>query len=181
MTEPKPATSSKILDDQQPCPCGSTKKLSVCCQPLLDGQPANSAEQLMRSRYTAFFLGNADYLESSTHSSLRAQQEQKEITASLQEQTWLSLRILETQKGGEKDKQGMVEFVAYYDHADHHHHHHGEACGGLHQLHERAYFVKENNHWYYSRGEFLKPIKLGRNDPCWCGNGKKFKQCHGAD
>jgi preprotein translocase subunit SecA len=22
--------------------------------------------------------------------------------------------------------------------------------------------------------------KLGRNDPCWCGSGKKFKKCHGA-
>ena len=22
--------------------------------------------------------------------------------------------------------------------------------------------------------------KVGRNDPCWCGSGKKYKKCHGA-
>ncbi len=173
-------TESKTLDDQHPCPCGSRLTFGVCCKPLLAGQPALSAEQLMRSRYTAFSLGNADYLLNSTHPSLRDTQEEKELIDSFSTQEWLSLQVLATEKGTTKDTKGIVEFIAHYQHADGHHHHHGEACGGLHQLHERAYFVKENNHWYYNQGEFLKPIKIGRNDPCWCGSGKKLKQCHGT-
>jgi preprotein translocase subunit SecA len=31
-----------------------------------------------------------------------------------------------------------------------------------------------------AQGQARKQQKLGRNQPCWCGSGKKFKNCHGA-
>ena len=169
----------KTFDDQQACPCGSALTFDVCCKPLLDGQPALSAEQLMRSRYSAFYLGHADYLSQTTHASYRNAEQQDNLSA-LQTQEWLSLQVLNTEKGTAKDAKGVVEFIAYYQH-DHHHHHHDGACESVHQLHERSYFVKEKNLWYYTQGDALKPIKIGRNDLCWCGSKKKFKQCHGAN
>ena len=170
MSEPK------ILDTQQSCPCGSTKQFGSCCKLLLDGQHASTAESLMRARYTAFVIGHADYLMQTSHPAHR--QSLAELNTSLGQQNWVSLRILATEKGQQKDQHGNVEFIAFYQH-DHHHHHDGHACNGLHQHHEKSYFVRENNQWYYTAGDFLKPIKLGRNDPCWCGSNKKTKQCHG--
>lgn len=50
-----------------PCPCGSGKKYKRCCGPLHDGVPAPSQEALMRSRYTAYALGDAEYIVATTH------------------------------------------------------------------------------------------------------------------
>ena len=48
------------------CPCGSGLPLASCCAPLHQGMPASSSEALMRSRYSAYVLGNIDYLVAST-------------------------------------------------------------------------------------------------------------------
>ncbi len=150
------------------CPCGTGSRYSVCCQPFVEmGQQPATAEALMRSRYTAFTMGNADYLLSSWHPSTRP----KELDLSTSP-TWCKLEILATKEGLENHKQGIVEFKATYM---------GQGKTGT--LHEVSRFVREKGSWFYVDGDIQDtenmPRKVGRNDPCPCGSGKKFKRCCG--
>jgi SEC-C motif-containing protein len=115
----------------------------------------------MRSRYSAYVLKLSDYLRYTWHPSTRSQ----ELDISHDDTPWLRLQIVASDKGGERDDEGHVEFAAYFQ-------------GG--QLHERSRFVREEGRWFYVDGEILPPIteeKPGRNAPCPCGSGKKYKRC----
>ncbi len=114
----------------------------------------------MRSRYSAFCTGNIDYLIATHHPTQRGNQERQALAQTIAETEWLSLRVLAA-------TENQVEFVAFY-----------KTQGKLGQLHERSNFVQHNGQWVYVDGMYLPPIKLERNDPCWCGSGKKLKQCH---
>lgn len=117
----------------------------------------------MRSRYSAYALKLSSYLADTWHFSTRP----AALDVSIDETPWLSLEILACGGGGEDDRDGWVEFVAYYH-------------GG--QLHEKSWFVREAGHWFYLEGAILPPVtmaKPGRNDPCSCGSGKKYKKCCG--
>ena len=161
------------------CPCGSTETYSDCCQLLhANRQYAKTAEQLMRSRYCAFYQGvkglegMSDYLAATHHPEQRQPSEQQDLEKAFKHQNWLSLRIVKTEKGLSKDKNGKVEFVAFYEP--------DKSADKVGQLHENSNFKKNNDQWFYVDGEILPEIKLKRNDLCWCGGGKKFKQCHGG-
>lgn len=80
---------------------------------------------------------------------------------------WLGLRVLATEAGQTTDRQGVVEFVAYYE----------DPMPG--QVHERSRFVRQKERWFYVDGDALPPLVPKRSDPCWCGSGKKYKACHG--
>ena len=85
---------------------------------------------------------------------------------------WQKLQILDCVDGDVNDTRGIVEFKAYYVDG-----------GRRHCLHERSSFIREAGRWYYVDGvvpEPLSPPKVGRNQPCSCGSGKKFKRCCGA-
>jgi SEC-C motif-containing protein len=84
----------------------------------------------------------------------------------MQRTTWLGLTILATQQGQPDDQTGIVEFVARFA---------AEQPG---QIHERSRFKKQKGVWFYLDGEQLPPVEPKRNEPCWCGSGKKYKQCH---
>ena len=148
------------------CPCGSSLSLEQCCGALHDGQPAASAEQLMRSRYSAFVLGLGDYLVHSWHPDHLGN-----LTADQLSQTdtqWDGLEILAA-RGGPSDDTGMVEFKAWFREGNE-----------RHSLHERSHFVRHQGRWVYADGEQdPAPLKTGRNDPCPCGSGKKHKKCCG--
>jgi SEC-C motif-containing protein len=158
------------LTTQAPCPCGTGKPYSRCCEPAIEGsEPAITAEALMRSRYTAFVLQQCDYLVETIHPSHREAIDPNNLKQQTAQTHWLGLRILETEGGKEKDKEGMVAFIADYWEKGHQ-----EA------LEERSRFVREEGRWYYLDGTTnIIPAtrKLGRNDPCPCGSGKKFKRC----
>ena len=143
------------------CPCQSGKDYRQCCQPLHDGQPATGPEPLMRSRFSAFVLSNADYLQQSWHPDTRP------ATLTLDEgERWVGLTIVNANQDGE---QGTVHFRAV-----------SQDPNGFSVLEETANFVRENNHWFYVDGTpSVSPLKPGRNDPCPCGSGKKFKKCCG--
>ncbi|MEH6548916.1 MAG: YchJ family metal-binding protein [Pseudomonadales bacterium] len=150
------------------CPCGSRQSYANCCQPLHQGtHKAATAEQLMRSRYSAFAKQENSYLKRTLHPDKR-ESDDYSAPDNLQ---WLGLDILQTDKGSPTDHEGIVEFIAYYDD--------GNQPG---QLHERSRFLQEQQQWYYLDGEFPElsaPSKLpGRNEPCWCHSGKKYKKCH---
>ncbi len=154
------------INTQQPCPCGSTKTLAQCCLKLINGDaPAQSAEQLMRSRYSAFVLGAYPYLLSSHWQSDSDKSDLKALQESNQHTQWLSLRIIDSQ-------DNQVEFCAYYREHD-----------GFYCLHERSNFIQQDGNWFYTDGELFKDsgrIKPNRNEPCLCGSTKKFKRCCGA-
>lgn len=151
------------------CPCNSEKELEECCGPILAGTKlASTAEALMRSRYTAYVLEDYPHVIGSCHKTTRPAADD---FADGQAVDWCGLEIKDTEFGGEDDDAGIVEFVASY-----------RAKGAVLGLHERARFVKEDGQWFYVEGDIIKPPpassdKIGRNEPCPCGSGKKYKKC----
>ena len=123
----------------------------------------------MRSRYTAFCTANIDYLIATHHPSKRQADDRQTLVKTIADTRWFSLRILATDGRKEAVGIGAVEFVAFY-----------QSQGQLGQLHERSEFIRQEGRWYYRHGTMLEPISIGRNDPCWCSSGRKYKQCHGA-
>lgn len=126
----------------------------------------------MRSRYSAYCVADAAYLQATHHPSTRASQEYDLPEQSL---NWVYLEILSSSRGSTQDQQGEVEFIAWYLDPD----------NQLHPLHERSRFVREQGQWLYLDGITPPSIQrrqpdLGRNSPCWCGSGHKFKRCHGG-
>lgn len=138
-----------------------------CCQPLHNNVlTASNAEQLMRSRYTAFCFGNVDYLITTLHASYREANERAELQNTIQQIDWLGLTIIEHSSGVE---DATVEFVAFF------------TSKPFEQLHELSRFKKEAGQWFYTNGDRLPPVKLSRNDRCFCNSSKKYKNCHGRD
>lgn len=123
----------------------------------------------MRSRYTAFCTANIDYLIATHHPTQRQADDRQTLAQTIAHTRWLSLRVLSSDRSQETNGVGTVEFVAFY-----------RSQGNFDQLHERSQFIRQDNRWYYHHGTILDPISLSRNDPCWCGSGKKYKKCHGA-
>jgi len=149
------------MDSSQPCPCGSQKAYGDCCQPFHQGQAAPTPEALMRSRYSAFAVEDADYLSATWHSQTRP----GNLTLEADTQ-WLKLEVVSSSEEGDS---GKVSFVATFR----------EKQEWL-RLSEESSFVRENGRWYYLDGNAsFEPLKPGRNDSCPCGSGKKFKKCCG--
>jgi SEC-C motif-containing protein len=122
------------------CPCGSELSHAYCCEPLLlEYKTAETAEQLMRSRYSAYSTGKVDYLVSTTHPSTRHRFSRKEIEAWSKSNKWLKLEIVES-------LPTVVEFKAHYMQ--------GIDPPKIH--HERSTFVLENGKWYYLDGIFRR-------------------------
>ena len=152
------------------CPCGSKKLFSQCCQPLLNGEKtAETPEQLMRSRFTAFSRADAwGYVLKTWHPDNRPAVSEAELAEESRIAKWEKLEIRETKVNGE---QGEVTFCAWY-----------RDQTGLHPHIERSQFVRYDGEWVYTTGEFLsytRAVKTKPNDPCPCGSGKKYKRCCG--
>lgn len=131
-----------LTDLKSPCPCNSGDTFESCCAPrLMQIAPAKTAEQLMRSRYTAFSLGAVDYLIDTLAPERRSVNERRMLERELKQTSWVKLEILDTQAGGTNDKTGIVEFNAYF-----------EASGERGCLHERSNFRKEGERWFYVDG-----------------------------
>jgi SEC-C motif-containing protein len=158
------------------CPCGSALSYSDCCEPFILGdKPAPTAEAMMRSRYTAYNRCEVDYIVRTTHPQQRKQDSENDIRQWAQKSVWHELNILHVDGGSAEDTEGTVEFIAHYSE-------NGERI----DHHEVAQFKKENGAWFFWDGAPPKPKqfirqapKTGRNDPCPCGSGKKFKKCCG--
>jgi SEC-C motif-containing protein len=136
---------------------------------------AKTAVELMRARYSAYVNVQTDFLLESLHPDRRASHDSKETRDWAAKSKWDRLEILNTEKGGEGDDTGTVEFIAYYT-----------VKNDRTRHHELATFVKIEDEWFFDDGvgvtpkQFVRPEpKIGRNDPCACGSGKKFKKCCG--
>lgn len=165
----------------QPCPCGSETEYSNCCGPFLDrSQRPETPEQLMRSRYTAFCRGDADYLIATLAPEKRSDplalaQLRQELSHTMATTEWLGLKVLNSAVTG--PGEGRVEFAAFFRAKDLSGQ--GKTDQGIRQLHEKSRFVRQEGRWFYRDGEMGPGISLGRNDPCFCSSGKKYKKCHG--
>ena len=127
-----------MTDRSSLCPCGSGKSYSQCCEPCLTGkQPAATAEALMRSRYTAYVIGDNKYLLATWHPSTKPST--LELPMDLK---WQSLKIKSATKGQQGNTTGTVEFVAV-----------SKAGGRAHRLCEDSRFVFEDGLWFYVDGD----------------------------
>lgn len=158
------------------CSCQSGKNFGQCCEPIItDVKQAETAEQLMRARYTAYTQVNMNFIEK-THDPKTKHDIDLEANRKWAETTkWTGLEILETEQGGKDDETGTVEFKATFATED-----------GPQTHHELAEFRKQDGSWYFSDGKTpgVRTVvrtepKIGRNDPCPCGSGKKYKKCCG--
>lgn len=163
------------------CPCGSQKSLAQCCQLVHQNHDhATHPEQLMRARYSAHVLGLVDFVVATYHPSCEAEQYRDAIADSVHS-TWLGLDVLNSEIA--PSGEGFVEFKAYYQDGK-----------DEYVLQERSRFLQEevdgNKLWFYIDGEYpqaqeesvsqpANSNKTGRNDPCLCGSGKKYKKCCG--
>ncbi len=159
-----------------PCVCGIGESTETHCLPLIKGEKfPDTAEALMRARYSAYVLGEIDYVLA-THTPEAAEDVDRKSTELWSKQSkWLGLEVTATDKGGPEDSEGTVEFVARY-----------KLRNVTVEHRERAHFEKRDGKWLFSEAEQLAgpPIKnegpkVGRNDPCPCGSGKKYKKCCG--
>lgn len=158
------------------CPCGSAASYEDCCEPVIRGRlQAATAEQLMRSRYSAYATKEIAYLKTSLHPDHRSDFNEETTRTWAERAEWHSLEILKTVGGGHGESQGQVEFIAAFT-----------ENGMRKEHHELASFKNESGCWYLVDGKVLPPRqvvrttpRVGRNDPCPCGSGKKHKKCCG--
>ncbi|MDN5800929.1 MAG: YchJ family protein [Psychrobacter sp.] len=160
----------------QTCPCQinpTSDNLSTllaykdCCQPYHDGiNKADTAERLMRTRYSAFVLVKPDYIVATTVPAQQNFLDIKAIESWARETDWAGLEIVaHTPKLGKRHAQ--VDFKAYFNTPD-----------GTQAHQELSSFVKVNERWY-----FLDPtvsMSVTQKQPCICGSGEKFKRCCGV-
>lgn len=160
------------------CPCGSGVDLAECCQPVISGElKAQSAEKLIRARYTAHTLGEMDFILATHHPSTRNDIDEAATERWARESTWLGFDIIKADEEDDASTSSRIEFMARYR----------DGARRRHTHHERAVFEKYHGQWYFRDAEvpdvdqFKRGApKQGRNDPCACGSGKKYKKCCAA-
>lgn len=156
------------------CPCGSGNSYSECCEQIISGRAiAKTAEELMRARYSAYVFAKMDFIFDSTHVDHREGYDHAGTKEWAESAQWLGLKIITTKRGGVDDSIGEVEFIASFRDKETDHEHH-----------EVGQFKKKDGNWYFTDGKMVRPkpvtvVKIGRNDPCSCGSGLKYKKCCG--
>lgn len=129
----------------------------------------------MRARYTSYVVCNVDFLKNSMTKASQESFDTQTTTNWSHAAEWHGLEIIKTEGGQPGDDHGVVEFRAIYTAR-------GEFCNH----HEVSEFVREDGAWKFLDGELVgetpevrEEPKIGRNDPCPCGSGKKYKKCCG--
>ncbi|KEQ15395.1 hypothetical protein GZ77_01735 [Endozoicomonas montiporae] len=156
-----------VISPESLCPCGSGHTYLHCCQSFHNGKAASTAEQLMRSRFCAYYLKKVDYLLKTTWPRQHDGLDKAGIMKRADSTEWTRLDVLRTEAGQAGDRKGIVEFKAWYRDGS------GESAH-----HETSDFILENGQWYFIYPD-IPATMPGRNDPCLCGSGKKYKKCCG--
>ncbi len=159
------------------CPCGSDRTYTACCEPLHRGTAtAETAEALMRARYSAFVQGEIDFLVDTLAPEARTDGDREALEEWSSSSEWLGLKVRKTEAGGPGDTKGTVEFVAGFQQGGRETYHH-----------EVASFEKRDGRWLFVDGttptvktKLREGPKIGRNEPCPCGSGRKYKRCCAA-
>ena len=157
------------------CPCDTGKNYNDCCGPLITGSLiAKKPVDLMRARYTAYANCEVEFIMDTIAPSKKGDYDKKSIKSWSKSTDWKELEIVSTTGGEENETTGTVEFKAFYREKD-----------ATKKHHELATIIKKEDKWYFEDGKQgeVKQVKrdepkVGRNDPCPCGSGKKYKKCH---
>ena len=162
----------RVLEDKGP-------SYETCCGPLHAGKKdAANPEALMRARYSAYVKKTIPFIATTQITEVAEQFDQAEAEKWADSAEWRGLKIVSTNKGGATDDTGIVEFEAHYT----------DKASAKELIHkETSLFNKVGGKWLFKEGVIagaqafkrLEP-KLGRNDPCSCGSGKKYKKCCAA-
>lgn len=158
------------------CPCGSGLSYAQCCEPYHKKKAKpKTAEACLRARYCAFVKHEIDFILDSHHPKTRNELNRSDVETWSKGSSWLGLEIKESTGGGAQDEAGTIVFCARY-----------RAQGKDQQHWENALFEKLDGSWMFVDAQESKQgtvrrvdPKVGRNDPCPCGSGKKYKKCHG--
>lgn len=153
------------------CPCGLKKEYDDCCGAFISGASIpKTPEELMRSRYTAFTQAKIDYIGKTMKGSALKDFDKPGTKQWAEQSQWLGLEIIKSSANG---NTGAVEFIAQYRQGK-------KLC----KIHELSKFSLENGRWYYIDGQIIAEKaqihtsnRIGRNDKCPCGSGKKYKKC----
>lgn len=126
------------------CPCGTRSAYDACCGKFHSSgneATAPTAEALMRSRFSAFAVGDLPYLLATWHPNTRPA-----VLDPSPDHTWIDLEVIEVERGGMLDNDGVVDFVARY------------RLDGLEgELRERSTFSRHERRWVYVSGEVGEP------------------------
>ena len=195
--------NTSFVNVKQPCFCGSNINFSSCCLPYINKEvPAQTSEQLMRSRFSAYAFGNSQYIYDTYAKSSQTAQSVKDIDDWSKSCVWIALKIHPTAGKLNKVTEQFVEFSAFYI-----------TDNTLYELREKSRFILEENittsisasieikecsdfnrqlkQWRYIDGDIIAHSELAnikRNELCPCNNypttwqlkkGKKFKHCCG--
>lgn len=154
-----------------PCPCCSGKTYGVCCGPILSGETtASDAEYLMRSRYTAHVVHDYAYLHRTFAETKGTPFDAEEYGY---ETEWTKL-VINSHEPEVRPGVSIVDFSAHFTE---------QGQQGI--MHEKSEFELIDGEWIFTKTlrEGPAPIvntnKVGRNEPCPCGSGKKYKKCCG--
>jgi SEC-C motif-containing protein len=159
------------------CFCGNIEPFNLCCEPVITGHSAQSPEQLMRSRYSAFVSHAFQYLLDTHHPDTLNGLSLQHLKDSAVDTHWQHLEVLNSSvsnslhEDGKILEKGEVEFVATYKNNN-----------NYFRLHEKSAFEKVDGLWFYKTGKegnLSGRVTIGRNEPCPCSSGKKFKRCCG--
>lgn len=159
-----------MSENQVACFCGLAKSFDQCCNAILQGRvQASTPETLMRSRYSAFVTANIDYLKKTSHG-LALEKFNAQDTLHFAERVhWHSLQVADAGVAAD-GKSGWVEFsTTFIDQ------------GAFIDRHEKSAFEYIDGQWYYVESlhhcSHTRKLDWGRNEPCYCGSGKKYKKC----
>ncbi|MBF7072569.1 SEC-C domain-containing protein [Glaciecola sp. MH2013] len=154
------------------CYCGTETPFELCCKVIIQQQSAETPEQLMRSRYSAFACHSFDYIIDTHHPSTLDTLTKQDLEESAEATQWLCLKVINTspiQALSPQEYFAEVEFVATY-----------QSNGSFYNLHEHSYFETILGKWFYKSGKEGKLsglYKPERNELCPCQSKKKYKKC----
>ncbi|WP_085900605.1 YchJ family protein [Kiloniella majae] len=127
------------MTDNEMCPCGSEEIYESCCGSFHSGLALpETAEQLMRSRYSAYVKQNVSYLKETLWPQYQKSFNEIGTLLRAQDSRWLGLEIIDTFKGQPTDKEGSVEFIAR-----------SVVSGVADQQREKSLFRKKGVRWFY--------------------------------
>ncbi len=125
------------------CPCDSGLWYASCCAEFIQGKSAQTAEQMMRSRYSAYAFNDEKYLLETWHINTRPES----LNLSQQQPLkWLGLKVLSHSVDADNPDEASVEFVARY-----------KVNGKAEKIHELSHFLKQDGRWYYVDGDIRTP------------------------
>ncbi len=158
------------------CLCGSGKAMADCCQPLINlEQNALSGEAVMRAIYTAHATDQLEFLTKAYHPDMQHEVDIDAARRWAQSSKWLGFELLSQETIEDKPDLIDIELVAHFR----------DSKGVRQQHHEVARCEQQDGCWYFKENKVPKLTakrveKVGRNDPCSCNSGKKYKKCCGT-